>query len=712
MVQEVENQDICTVTGGALTCGSTDNADGKPDVLQELALKIATNGGPAYDAAFDRDSSDLRGIAPAFLYRTDRVELLDPTSDPVLGTSPAIPGYTSVPYDSDVSNPKTLNAVYTGTGACETSWVFPRAVDVGLFRIYSNSIGVGSYRDVYILDNHFKSGPDTCVAHRTEQAKFNAALVAFIQAAKPNARIVVGGDLNVYPRPDDIGLNPDGTLVSDQLGSLYNPSLGLKNLWEVLLGQAPEAAYSYVYLGQAQTLDQMFINQAIFADLTQYRIAHINSDFPADYPGDVARGTSDHDPNVATFSINDAPTADAGGPYTVNEGSSVTLTASGTDPESQTLAYAWDLDNNGTFETTGQSVSFTGLDGPSDHTVVVQVTDNGGLIATTQATVDVINVAPTAAFSAPASVNEGGDIAISLTNPADVPADLGSLQYAFDCGSGYGPFDVSNTAACPTADNGTVLVGGKVKDKDGGVSEYSTFVTINNLTPVVGPITAPTSPVKVARAVNTSASFTDPGKLDTHTAVWDWGDGSTSSGTITESNGSGSVAGSHSYTKPGLYKITLTVTDKDGGPGRSVFEAVVVYDPNGGFVTGAGGINSPAGAYIQKPTTKGPAVTAFVVKYLKNASTPFGSFNFVFLPGKLEFTASSFDWLVVNQTSKTAQFQGSGKINGSGNYKFMVWVSNAHPDTFRIKIWKPDGTIVYDTGSNLPLFTGAIIITK
>ncbi|HEX7568209.1 MAG TPA: lamin tail domain-containing protein, partial [Anaerolineaceae bacterium] len=46
MVQEVENQDICTVTLGALDCGLTDNRDGKPDVLQELALKIASLGGP------------------------------------------------------------------------------------------------------------------------------------------------------------------------------------------------------------------------------------------------------------------------------------------------------------------------------------------------------------------------------------------------------------------------------------------------------------------------------------------------------------------------------------------------------------------------------------------------------------------------------------------------------------------------------------------
>ena len=84
MVEEVENQDICSYADGVFNCPMpyTDGADGKPDVLQELAAKIATNGGPAYDAAFDRDSSDLRGIAPAFLYRTDRVESPSPSVTP------------------------------------------------------------------------------------------------------------------------------------------------------------------------------------------------------------------------------------------------------------------------------------------------------------------------------------------------------------------------------------------------------------------------------------------------------------------------------------------------------------------------------------------------------------------------------------------------------------------------------------------------------
>ena len=175
----------------------------------------------------------------------------------------------------------------------------------------------------------------------------------------------------------------------------------------------------------AQTLDQMFVNQPLLADLHQFRIAHINSDFAADYPGDVARGTSDHDPNVATFIINDPPTVDAGGPYTVDEGSSVTLTATGTDPEGQPLTYAWDLNNNGTFETPGQSVSFAGVDGPSDPTVAVQVTDNGGLTAVAQVIVHVNNVATTVylPFVSSEPSTEGSSVTTAQTS-ATWPAAL------------------------------------------------------------------------------------------------------------------------------------------------------------------------------------------------------------------------------------------------------------------------------------------------
>lgn len=86
---------------------------------------------------------------------------------------------------------------------------------------------------------------------------------------------------------------------------------------------------------------------------------------------------------------NNPPTVNAGGSYTVTEGGVVVVTAFGNDPEDGTLAYEWDLDNDGTFETPGQSVNFSasGLSAPSSHIITVRVTDDGGLTATDQASV-------------------------------------------------------------------------------------------------------------------------------------------------------------------------------------------------------------------------------------------------------------------------------------------------------------------------------------
>jgi len=181
------------------------------------------------------------------------------------------------------------------------------------------------------------------------------------------------------------------------------------------------------------------------------------------------------------------PTADANGPYTVDEGSCVTLNGSGTDPQGLPLTYAWDLNGDGVFETPGQSVPFCAVDGPNTVPVALQVCNSAGLCANDTST-----------------------------------------------------------------------------------------VTINNVPPTVGPITAPSCPIQPNKAITASASFTDPGILDTHTAVWDWGDGASSPGVLTEVHGSGSVAGSHAYTAAGVYTITLTVTDKDGGKGAPVLKSVSV----------------------------------------------------------------------------------------------------------------------------------------
>ncbi|MFI6271254.1 lamin tail domain-containing protein [Micromonospora zamorensis] len=304
LVQEAEDQDICTVSGTTLSCGDTNNADGAPDSIQELALAVAAAGGPAYAAAYDRTGADARGITAAFLYRTDRLSLAAATAnDPLLGSEPTVQYRSAgLPANADVQNPKALNAVLpsdvdTSTGR-DGSNVFTRAPQLGKFTVAA-APGSTERFTLYALSNHYSSGPDSRVGQRREQARYGAAIVTAIEAADQTARVVYGGDLNVFPRPDDPIATGSQPMPSDQLAPLYEA--GLHNLWDNLVADVPASAYSYSFEGQAQTLDHLFVNDALYGDLVQVRAAHINADWPAEFTGDGSRGSSDHDPQVARF---------------------------------------------------------------------------------------------------------------------------------------------------------------------------------------------------------------------------------------------------------------------------------------------------------------------------------------------------------------------------------------------------------------------------
>jgi hypothetical protein len=200
---------------------------------------------------------------------------------------------------------------------------------------------------------------------------------------------------------------------------------------------------------------------------------------------------------------------------------------------------------------------------------------------------------------------------------------------------------------------------------------------------------------------------------------WDFGDGNTASNTPTPT---------HSYAEAGIYGVCLTVTDAAGGTDTACTFAVV-YDPDGGFVTGGGWIDSRPGAYRPEPELYGKATFGFVSKYKKGATTPTGNTEFQFQTANLNFHSSSYDWLVVNGQGDRAMFKGMGTINGYGSYNFMLWAGDDDPDTFRIRIWEENANgaentenaedVIYDNQDLVennvfgqPLGGGSIVIHK
>jgi choice-of-anchor C domain-containing protein len=93
--------------------------------------------------------------------------------------------------------------------------------------------------------------------------------------------------------------------------------------------------------------------------------------------------------------------------------------------------------------------------------------------------------------------------------------------------------------------------------------------------PEITALSGPLEPVQVGALVTVGASFSDLDAGDTHTAVWEWGDGtSATNGDVNEV--AQTVSGSHTYTAAGVYTVTLTVTDAAGASDSD--EIVIVVE--------------------------------------------------------------------------------------------------------------------------------------
>jgi probable HAF family extracellular repeat protein len=265
------------------------------------------------------------------------------------------------------------------------------------------------------------------------------------------------------------------------------------------------------------------------------------------------------------------------------EGGPVTFEARAT-PYSPDLSYVWDF-GDGTSEP-GRSGWHMYADN-GRYTIRLTVTDNTGQSSTATTTITIYDVAPTGVFIAPAPTNEGVSYTLSVSNVSDASADLPTIQLALDCGDGRGYQSVAITGSltCAAPNAGVRTARAQLRDKDGGVTEYTALVTILDLAPTVTVLSAPTGiPDKSTYTI--SFKFTDPGRVDSWTYSIAWGDG-TSSAPVSVATQGGTISASHTYqidrrggSKSQTFVVTIRVSDTGGAVGTAT--KTVVVSGNGG----------------------------------------------------------------------------------------------------------------------------------
>lgn len=327
----------------------------------------------------------------------------------------------------------------------------------------------------------------------------------------------------------------------------------------------------------------------------------------------IQTGDADNEASQIRFRVivsKSPPVADAGGPYTTLEGTTIELTGTGSsDPDNDITTYAWDLDGDGVCDDVANDATpdFTAVGQDGVTTVKLCLTDAVGLTDEDTATVTVNNVAPSLRVSSDAPKSENTSVTVSGTFTD--PGWLDSLSGTIDWGDGSGVTALSGTLenVSPDAtltfstshtygDNGTWTV--QVCAADDDTAPCTSFsVTITNTAPTAaidlsGAVSVNGTPTIIAhagQAVGFRGRSTDPGSDDL-TLAWAWGDGTPGSATTSLVNPpnpdpllSPSIQPrditsqqSHTFAGACVYATTFTATDDDAGSATSTANVIIV----------------------------------------------------------------------------------------------------------------------------------------
>lgn len=250
-----------------------------PDVLtlQEVEhqgvvdalLAMPQLDGLGYRAAVST-KADTRGIRNAILYRGERVVLRHLEEPNPVSTLP--------PEDPQLIGSDRL---------------FARSSMVATFSLAGAADAATSAFTV--INNHFKSkvGGPFWEPRRVAQGAFIGGLVDALRGAEPAIPVLVMGDLNA-------------TWDDGAYDRVRRRADGSARMHDALSALPDEDRYTYVYRKQPNLLDHLLVTPDLADAVESVRILHRNS-IPESkdlrFNSRTTRGTSDHDPIVATIRL-------------------------------------------------------------------------------------------------------------------------------------------------------------------------------------------------------------------------------------------------------------------------------------------------------------------------------------------------------------------------------------------------------------------------
>jgi len=281
------------------------------------------------------------------------------------------------------------------------------------------------------------------------------------------------------------------------------------------------------------------------------------------------------------------------------------------------------------------------------------------------------NINPTARFTSGSTYLTAS---VDGTTSSDDDGTIASYAWTF----GDGTTGAGATNQHTYASAGTYDVSLTVTDDRGGTNTVTHPVTVTDPPPNVLPTASFTSSLAFRTASLTSTSTDSDGTIVS--SSWDFGDGTTGAGTTAQ----------HTYSGPGTYPVTLTVTDDRGGTDTETQNVTVteLYASDTFERTVANGLGS---ADVGGPWTLSGAASSFAVSGgAGRVTAPAGGTRAAYLQS---ISQSDVDIKADLTLDRTA--------TGGGVYVSLVGRRVSNNNDYRLKLrYQPNGTLIAYLVSN------------